>query len=1358
MTMKSTRLLSMTCAVALAAGGITAAAAVSPPDTSAAQTTTTVRITPNPATASTPFEGWGTSLVWFANATGNYPADVRQKLFDAVFGDDGLNLNIARYNIGGGNATDVPAYLRPGGAVPGFWNPDLPATDANGAITSTYADRARYNAAWNPDDPNAYDFSADSGQRWWLDALKDKVTHWEAFSNSPPYFLTQSGYVSGGINDATSEQLASADMDKFAGYLVTVMDELEKAHGIRFDTVDPFNEPNTNYWQTQIPDGATWPTGGRQEGAHIGPQRQDEMIKALAARLDMSTTTTRAVISAMDETNPGIFATNWNTWSSDAKSKVDQLNVHSYGQGGSEVVRDIAKASGKPLWMSEVEGNWTDTGRGFVTDDIENGLGMADHMVSDLRSLEPTAWVFWQPVEDLYNMQKVEKVNWGSVYIDFDCNAEGKSERRIRDGEADPTCQVLTNEKFNTVRNFTHYIHPGDRLVATDDTETTAAVGADGTGATLVHINREASSHDVQIDLSGFGAIAPGATVTPIVTTQSTADAPTVNALKAGTPVAVDAASKTATLTVPAKSVTTFVVSGVSGVSADAPGFRDGQTVQLRGQQSGLMLDGAASLTIQPSATTADTAKAQAWTVESISGQGTNRHRFALRNGAGQYLGVANGGTVLVGSSRDAAAADASLQWMASTTDGRDFSVLSVAAERVLDVNGGGTAPGTRVGLWTSNGGGNQHWSIVGTAVRGVDPVTVSTAVGTAPTLPSTVTVRYAGPLTRSVPVTWDLAGADWSTKGTRTVRGTGTDVFGAAVEAAATVEVGSYTATRATSVTVAAETPLARVRAGAPTVVSAEVRADGGAYDVPVEWAWGDLTDAAFANPGTVVVTGTATGPSGEALSARLTVIVTDATELNVAPDSTPSATFTESGYPASNTIDGSLTDKGWSNWKSGTKDAQDALSYVLKNTETVRHVAVQFYRDGGSLSWPETLRVDHRTSGGAWVEGALQTVPAPDTGAPLVDVALGGVTADEVRVVMNARSQTHIIVSEVQIFAAAPAAAGIADLARLSVGPSAVDGFDPTTTAYTVSSTGAAWPTVAAVAVDRDARVAVVQPGDAGGVATVTVTAPNGTVRTYTVAVERGVGLDAVTILGTARVGETLTAVASGADPAEAALAYRWLRDGQAIDGATRAAYAVATADVGRELRVEATATADGFAPATVRSDAVTPVAAPVDPTPAPSPEPTGGTAPAPQPTATAAPGAPDESALADALQGGITVPRVVTAGQRITVGVGVARAGQNVSAWLFSTPTPLGTATVSTAGTFGATIPASMPAGEHRLAVTDANGAVIGWAPLTVRAGSALAVTGTEVAGGAVATALAAIVLGGLLLVRRRLRRAD
>ncbi|MDN8547816.1 RICIN domain-containing protein [Microbacterium sp. NM3R9] len=1196
----------MTCAVTLAAGGLTAAASVAPPAAQAAASTA-VRITPNPATASEqPFEGWGTSLVWFANATGGYPADVRQDLYDAVFGEQGLNLNIARYNIGGGNASDVPPYLRPGGAVPGFWNPDLEATDAEGEITSNLADRDRYKAAWNPDDPNAYDFSQDAAQRWWIDALKNKVTHWEAFSNSPPYFLTQSGYVSGGINNATSEQLAPADMEKFAGYLVTVVDELEKQHGISFDTIDPFNEPNTNYWSTRIPEGATWPTGGRQEGAHIGPQAQDAMVKALAERLAQPGTDTDAVISAMDETNPGIFATNWNTWSAQAKTLVDQLNVHTYGTGGRQVVRDIAKAADKPLWMSEVEGNWTDQSKGFVTDDIQNGLGMAQHIVGDLRELEPDAWVFWQPVEDLYNMEKVEKLNWGSVFIDFDCNAQGQSERRLADGDADPSCKVLTNEKFNTVRNFTHYITPGDRLIATDDAQSTAAIDADGEGATVVHVNAEAAERTVEIDLSDFGSVAPGATVTPIVTTQSTADEPSVNALRRGEPVAVDAASRTATLTIPAQSVVTFVIEGVSGVSPDAAAFRDGQTVQLTGLQSGLALDGSSTLAVRSAATTPDEARAQSWTVRTIDGEGTNRHRFTLQNGSGAFLASRGASTALVTADPAAAAADPALQWMSSTTDGTYYSVLNVAAERVLDVNGGGTTSGAAVGLWTSNGGGNQQWRIAGTSITGAEPVTVATAVGVAPTLPDTVDIRYTGGTLRSAAVTWQLEGVDFSRAGTVQVTGTGTDLFGTSFEATATVEVGAYAATRPASITVPAGSALDTVANQADGTVQAELRPSGAGFAVPVTWAWEGLTDASFAEPGIIAVPGVATGPSGEQLDAQLTVIVTAAAERNVAPESRPSATFAESAqYDVRNTTNGSTTDKGWSNWRSGTKNPQDTLTYALADTETLTRVGVQFYRDGGALSWPATVRIDHRVSDGAWVEGELVTVPDSADGAPRIDVPVTG-AADEVRVVMTARPETHMIVSEVEIFAAAAAPAGIADLARLTVGDEPVAGFAADTLDYTVTSTGSVWPTLHALAVDQDATVVVTQPGDgaaadgaraAAGVGTVQVTAPDGASRTYTVTVNRAVAVTEPTVSGEPRVGSTLRATVT-TDPADATRTFQWLRDGAAIEGATADVYALTAADAGREISVEVTVTAAGFAAGGARSAAIVPTAPIVDP----------------------------------------------------------------------------------------------------------------------------------------------------------------
>ncbi|UNK70329.1 family 43 glycosylhydrolase [Microbacterium sp. H1-D42] len=697
-----------------ATAAIIAAGALQVAPTAATAAEPDAVLTPNPAVTGPAFEGWGTSLVWMANATGGYPDELRNALIDKVFGDEGLNLNIARYNIGGGNASGVADYLRPGGAVPGWWNAEAPLSDDAGAISSNYDDRDRYLASWTGETASDYDFTADAAQLAWVDAIKDQVTTWEAFSNSPPYFMTESGYTSGGF-DSNAEQIKPEAIDKFATYLKTVVERVEDNHGISFDTIDPLNEPNTNYWGTEL-DGAGKPTGGRQEGAHVGPQRQAEVLTALAAELAEDGTTTKAALSGPDETNPGRFITDWEGWTAEAKQAVAQLNVHTYGTGDRLRARDVAKSADKPLWMSEVEGNW---GGGWNPASISNGLGVAERITDDLRELDPSAWVLWQPLEDLYNMQKTENQNWGSIFVDFDCNADGDSERRIADGDADPSCKVLTNTKFDTIRNFTHYIEPGDRIVPTNDSRTTSAVKADGTGAVLVHANHGDSGRTVRVDLSRFADIAADATVTPVVTTESPAADPSSDALVAGTSVKVDPVTKSAVLTVPARSVTTFVVTGVSGAAADAPAIRDGETFRLIGSQSTKPLAGTSAGAALGDAAASDADATQLWTATRVTeGDGTARDRFVLRLADGRALAVDGDKTTLRAVSPEEAADDESVQWMMNSTNGSTFSLLSAARDRVLDVSDQSTSVGAKVGVWTSNAGANQQFRIVASDAR----------------------------------------------------------------------------------------------------------------------------------------------------------------------------------------------------------------------------------------------------------------------------------------------------------------------------------------------------------------------------------------------------------------------------------------------------------------------------------------------------------------------------------------------------------------------------------------------------------------------------------------------------------------
>jgi O-glycosyl hydrolase len=647
------RMLTVLC-VPLVAAGVPAAPA-------AAATTVTVR--PDPAYRQQPFEGWGSSLAWMAEATGGYPDPVRNKLADLVFGADGLNLNIARFNVGGGNAPDVPAYLRPGGAVPGWWK--APAG-------TTRADKDW----WTPGDPAEFDAAADPNQRWWVDRIKKRVTKWEAFSNSPPYFQTGSGYVSGGFT-ATDEQLRPDKIGDFTAYLAQVVRTLERAHGIKFSSVDPLNEPNTNYWKTTLgADGN--PTGGRQEGAHIGPSAQSQLIPAMAAALPGK------VVSAPDETNPDIFAADWNGWSSPARAAAGRLNVHTYGTGNRPIPRDIAKGASKPLWMSEVGGSWLDR-QDFTS--MDPGLGLAGQITDDLRLLEPSAWVSWQPIEDYDNMkpggESAAGMNWGEIQVPFDCTTSD--------------CPIRTNTKFDTMRNFTHSIRPGDRLIASDDTASTAAMRGEDLSS-VVHVNSGTAEQDVTLDLSGFGCVRPGASVTPVVTDVT-------GALRRGKAVRVTSAH--ATLRVPARSVTTFLVDGVSSTAAGT-GLGSGRPFTFTGVQSGKSLSAENGALVQR--TTDASAAAQRWTLTDRTGRYGNRDRFTVTNaGTGQVLSTSGGAVTLA---PPGTAGEAAL-WTLSTTGDGTWTFVNAADGQLLDVTGESREDGARVGLYRPTNGANQRWQAV---------------------------------------------------------------------------------------------------------------------------------------------------------------------------------------------------------------------------------------------------------------------------------------------------------------------------------------------------------------------------------------------------------------------------------------------------------------------------------------------------------------------------------------------------------------------------------------------------------------------------------------------------------------------
>jgi len=1023
-------------------------------------------ITPDASQQGPAFEGWGTSLAWFAEVTGGYSDEVKDKLADLVFGEDGLNLNLARFNIGGGNAPDVPAYLRPGGAIPGWWK-------APAGTTRTDVDW------WDPDDPADWNWDADPNQTWWIDkikkidATKGQPTTWEAFSNSPPWFMTTSGYVSGGFN-ATTDQLKTSSVDDYTRYLTEVVDHLEQAHGISFASIDPFNEPNTNYWGTTLGSDGN-PTGGRQEGAHMSPALMSKVAVSLQSALGGAST--KARIAAMDETNPGTFVTDWFGYTDEARAAVSRLNVHTYGTGQRTAVRDIAKAVDKPLWMSEVEGSWG-SGQSFTS--MDPGIGMASHITDDLRELDPSAWVLWQPVEDYDNMapggESAAGANWGEIQMPFDCTPT--------DSLAD--CQIRTNTKFDTIRNFTHYIRPGDHLAPTNDTASTAAVDASGTGATVVHTNDATSAQTVTLDLSTF-ARTDGATVTPVVTSAG-------GALVKGEPVRVT--DGTATLTVPARSVTTFVVDGVSGVAKDAPVVQDGHVYQLVGVQSSRSLaatdDGAATVI----RTSDDAAAGQLWRFTKLAGGDSTRATYRVTSASTGGVLAVDGTGALVLTKDAAASAAATARWSLSTTGDGTYVLVNAGRTAVLEVGGQKTADGSPVDVYQPNSGANQRWTIVDATVLSTRPAAVYTVPGRAPELPATVTPVYPDGARGALPVTWKTpSGNPWKKAGTVTVTGTATTALGDKVAATATVTV---------DVLASAEPARAKAYVGGvpelPETVTA-VTKSGTEVERPVTW---DAAPAgAYDHVGVVTLAGKVATLDGSDLAATVRVQVTKPVLANVATEAgtTVAASYTENGYPATNVINGVTTEKGWSTWKSGTQDASETLTFGLPEARDVGAVKVYFYKDGSNVSWSDSVQVQKKASDGSWV-AASDDVPVASSGgaAPVVEVP---VTSDgpttTLRVLFtNPAGGRYLTVSEVQLLAKSPGQSSDATLASLTVGGKALPGFDPARTAYTLPVTSGGIPRVTADAADPYAEVTVEQAAGSSRTAKVTVRSEDGTAST--------------------------------------------------------------------------------------------------------------------------------------------------------------------------------------------------------------------------------------------------------------------
>ncbi|KAI9152302.1 Endo-beta-1 6-galactanase [Paramyrothecium foliicola] len=405
-----------------------------------ADTTTVIDAKSNRGT----WEGWGTSLAWWAKRFGN-----RDDLADIFFTTKttsfagqsvpGLGFNIARHNAGAcswnsinGEAMVVSSRMMKSRQIDGHW------------------------LNWDSSDPgsSSWTWNVDTNQRAMLQKARDRgANRLELFSNSPMWWMTLNHNPSG--SDSGGENIQSWNLQQHAVYMATVAKYAKDHWGINFESVAAFNEPTANWWKSD----------GTQEGCHIRVPTQATIINHLRTELN-NRGLGSTIISASDESYYDQAVTSLNGLGS-ALNNVKRINVHGYQyqSGSRDGVYKITSSKGLKLWNSEYGEN------------DATGERLVSNLLLDFRWLQPTAWVYWQVLDG---------GGWGLIDADNEAGTLGSP-----------------NQKYFILALFARHIRQGMRILDGGSSNVVAAYDAANSKLVIVAVNWDAAQY-LNFDLSKF--------------------------------------------------------------------------------------------------------------------------------------------------------------------------------------------------------------------------------------------------------------------------------------------------------------------------------------------------------------------------------------------------------------------------------------------------------------------------------------------------------------------------------------------------------------------------------------------------------------------------------------------------------------------------------------------------------------------------------------------------------------------------------------------------------------------------------------------------------------------------------------
>jgi len=451
--------------------------------------------------------GFGASGAWWAQKVGGWEnADDFIKLLYSK--DEGIGLNIYRYNLGAG--TDTDNAVDRGKSAETFIE-SIEGTQGEDSVWSDYT----INYDWT-NDKNAQNSLAIANK--YADDLRVVL-----FANSPPKQITvngkgycsyhEDGYWENDVfykKDSYNSNLASGNYNIYAKYLTDCADHFVD-EGYNVVDVSPINEPQYS-WSCDVNGNMS------QEGCFYTPSE----VKSLASKLATAGAGKPYKFSVFESC--GVSGTLWNpdlmfedcfrtyfepmTTNNTIKRYYDTITVHSYWNNKEDKAEFKAYMNGKypqfniactEYCQMTNDGNtgvWdyqqTLSGFDFNGMGIQHGVQLARTVLEDLTVLDATEWNWWTAVSGGYYPD-------GLVY--YDAPAVGDS---VWDGTAK---DVFTSKRLWCLGNFSRFIREGAVRVETGDTcsdlLSCAFVNKDGS-LVVVYVNTTDKDANTCINADGY--------------------------------------------------------------------------------------------------------------------------------------------------------------------------------------------------------------------------------------------------------------------------------------------------------------------------------------------------------------------------------------------------------------------------------------------------------------------------------------------------------------------------------------------------------------------------------------------------------------------------------------------------------------------------------------------------------------------------------------------------------------------------------------------------------------------------------------------------------------------------------------